>query len=76
MSEGEDQRAFVVARLADESWVTELPANGAPVVVGSGAEADVRLADRGVADRQLVLSWDGEKLVLESEADGTYLGGK
>ncbi len=73
-TEGEERRAFVVARSAGRTWVHDLPADGTEQVVGGDDEAHVRI--EGVGPRALGLRWDGERLQLRSEGGDCFLQGK
>ena len=73
--DGDEPRAFVVTRLGDRTWVTDLPLD-AEVRVGSGTGVEIHLPDPAIAAHQLALSWDGEGVTLRALADGCYLQGK
>lgn len=73
--DGDEPRAFVVTRLGERTWVTELPLD-AEVRVGSGAGVEIHLSDPAIAAQQLVLTWDGEGVTMQALADGCYLQGK
>ncbi len=78
MSFEDEARAFVVARVDDRTWVTDLPL-GVRVRIGSASgisDPDLRLPDPGVAPEQLALTWDGEGVTLEALAEGCFLQGK
>lgn len=73
--DGDERRAFVVTRQGERTWVTDLPADGKPHVVGSSTDAIVELDD-SVEAEQLSLTWDGTTLTLIAQNEGTFLAGK
>lgn len=73
-SEGEERRAFVVARSGGRTWVHELPADGSAQTVGGAEEATVCV--EGAEAEALVLRWDGARLRLQTRDGECFLQGK
>jgi two-component system, NtrC family, response regulator AtoC len=72
----EEGGAFVVVRFDDETFVVDLRV-GIPLVLGSAADAGVRLRTEGVLPRHAIVLWDGETVTVRNEGgDGLFVGGK
>ncbi|MBX3248749.1 MAG: sigma 54-interacting transcriptional regulator [Myxococcales bacterium] len=71
--DGDEPRAFVVTRLGEATWVTELPV-GDEVMIGAERDATIRLDGADVTPAGL--RWDGEVAVFRADGPGWYVGGK
>lgn len=74
IDEEERPRAFVVARLGERTWITDLPV-GEAVAVGSDPGAGLHLDEAQAAAQQFELLWDGKTVRIDAK-DGTFVGGK
>ncbi|MEM9074697.1 MAG: sigma 54-interacting transcriptional regulator [Myxococcota bacterium] len=72
--EGEERRAFVVARSAGETWVHPLPSDGA--IQRGGSDPAVEIVLDGAPKAAFELTWDGTTLSLASRSSGVFLQGK
>jgi len=73
---GDDSVAFVVVRLGERTWVSELP-RGVDTSIGSGQTAGIRVEESGLGLSVGTLRWDGEIVTLTAEPGATvFLGGK
>jgi DNA-binding NtrC family response regulator len=73
----EESGAFVVVRLDEQkTFVIDLKI-GAPLVLGSGPRAAIRIPSAQVSPEHATLAWDGDTFALRNDAgDGLFIGGK